>query len=105
MGRVKMISVPLTLILLSLSSFGLSELAPWMMNPLEQEPDVKDSSNHYNLQELLGRSLMLDTCEIQTKMLDRLKDLVTNSIIQVKMCMNMKPTSPYSKTGSKSISI
>ena len=55
------------------------------MGPMGERPDRAD---------LLERGLSLDTCHVQRRVLERLRQLVVESIDQVKRCLN--PTSsPY----------
>ena len=52
------------------------------MGPMGERPDRAD---------LLERGLSLDTCHVQRRVLERLRQLVVESIDQVKRCLN--PTS------------
>ena len=87
--------------------FGLSHTElplPWMspsdqdmedmmrLGPLGERPGP--GSRDLARQELLERGLSLDTCHVQRRVLERLRELVVESIDQVKRCLN--PTSsPY----------
>ena len=51
---------------------------------------------------LLERGLSLDTCQVQRKVLERLRELVVESIDQVKRCLN-PATSPYRCANMKSL--
>ena len=53
--------------------------------------ETKETKETKDEMDLYTRSVTLDTCRIQTEVLERLRTLVVQSIDQVKRCINMSP--------------
>merc|ERR1719154_386896 len=92
----------LTVVVCSVSA----ELPSWMKK--SSEPDLREMGEKEmktEYQDLMQRSLILDTCEVQTAVLSKLRDLVISSISQVKMCMALRGPDKFSSIDSRMLSI
>ena len=74
---------------------GMAELAQWPWGPASPgDQELEMERGDMAQERLLERALSLDTCQVQRRVLERLRELVVESIDQVKRCLN--PTSsPY----------
>ena len=68
---------------------GMAELAQWPWVPASPEEQELEMERGDMAQEgLLERALSLDTCQERRRVLERLRELVVESIDQVKRCLN-----------------
>ena len=83
----------LTTVWLLTLSLVMAELPHWMDTNGHGEDELArmmgehHTTDHPSNMDLYQRSLVLDTCQVQTQVLERLRELVVDSIAQVKKCM------------------
>ena len=89
---IRILSPALIFLMLGL---GLAELAQWPWVPASPgDQELEMERGDMAQERLLERALSLDTCQVQRRVLERLRELVVESIDQVKRCLNPS-SSPY----------
>ena len=89
----RVLSPALIFLMLGLSLAELTQW-PWVpTSPGDQEMEMMERGD-MTQEGLLERGLSLDTCQVQRRVLERLRELVVESIDQVKRCL-IPTSSPY----------
>ena len=73
-------------------SVAMSEIPHWMgtghgEGEMARMMEVRAEQDRLRSNDLYQRSMLLDTCQVQTQVLEQLRQLVVDSIAQVKKCM------------------